>query len=85
MSAKIEDYSLSDVISKLRKERDVLKTCRPYGGYDERIEFTQIIIKYLIELQKYREQEQEEECHRQVMEEMTIQQLMEQEPELFEV
>lgn len=27
----------------------------------------------------------EEEWHRQVMEEMTIQQLMEQEPELFEV
>lgn len=80
---KIEDYSLSDVISKLRKERDVLKTCRPYGGYDERIEFTQIIIKYLMELQKYKEQE--EEWHRQVMEEMTIQQLMEQEPELFEV
>ena len=31
------------------------------------------------------ERHQEEEWHRQVMEEMTIQQLMEQEPELFEV
>ena len=43
-----------------------------------------MIIKYLMELQRYREQEQEE-WHRQVMEEMTTQQLMEQEPELFEV
>ena len=31
------------------------------------------------------ERDAEEEWHRQVMEEMTIQQLMEQEPELFEV
>lgn len=81
---KIEYYSLSDVISILRKRCAILQSCQPYD-YHERIEFNQIIIKYLMELQKYREQKQEEEWHRQVMEEMTIQQLMEQEPELFEV
>lgn len=80
---KIEDYPLSGVILKLRTECEVLKNCQPYDGYLERIRFKQVIIKYLMELQKYREQEQEE-WHRQVMEEMTTQQLMEQEPELFE-
>lgn len=79
---KIEDYPLSGVILKLRTECEVLKNCRPYDGYQERIKFNQVIIDYLMELQKYREQE---EWHRQVMEEMTTQQLMEQEPELFEV
>lgn len=82
---KIEDYPLSGVILKLRTECEVLKNCQPYDGHLERIRFKQVIIKYLMELQKYREQEQEEEWHRQVMEEMTTQQLMEQEPELFEV
>lgn len=81
---KIEDYPLSGVILKLRTECEVLKNCQPYDGYLERIRFKQVIIKYLMELQRYREQEQEE-WHRQVMEEMTTQQLMEQEPELFEV
>ena len=81
---KIEDYPLSGVILKLRRECEVLKNCQPYDGYLERIRFKQVIIKYLMELQRYREQEQEE-WHRQVMEEMTTQQLMEQEPELFEV
>lgn len=81
-----EDYSLSGVILKLRTESEVLKNCQPYDGYQERIKFNQVIIKHLMELQKYREQEEkEEEWHRQVMEEMTMQQLMEQEPELFEV
>lgn len=82
MSKKIEDYPLSGVILKLRTECKVLQNCRPYDGYQRRIKLNQAIIKYLRELQKYREQE---EWHRQVMEEMTIQQLMEQEPELFEV
>lgn len=88
MSEKIDcsfkDYSLSDVISILKTRCKLLQNCQPYD-YRERIEFNQVIIKYLMELQKYREQEQEEEWHRQVMEEMTIQQLMEQEPELYEV
>ena len=84
MSKKIEDCSLSDVISILKTRCKLLQKCQPYD-YQKRIEFNQIIIKYLMELQKYREQEQKEEWHRQVMEEMTIQQLMEQEPELFEV
>lgn len=81
---KIEDYPLSGVILKLRTECEVLKNCYP-TDYQDRIKFKQVIIKYLMELQKYREQEQEEEWHRQVMEEMTVQQLMEQEPELYEV
>lgn len=84
MANKIEDYPLSGVILKLRTEIEVLKNCQP-TDYHERIKFKQVILKYLMELQKYREQEQEEEWHRQVMEEMTMQQLMEQEPELFEV
>lgn len=56
MSKKIEDYPLSGVILKLRTECKVLKTCRPYGGYQKRIEFNQAIIKYLIELQRYKKQ-----------------------------
>lgn len=84
MANKIEDYPLSGVILKLRTEIEVLKNCQS-TDYHERIKFKQVILKYLMELQKYREQEQEEEWHRQVMEEMTTQQLMEQEPELFEV
>lgn len=82
MPKKIEDYPLSGVILKLRTEIEVLKNCQP-TDYHERIKFKQVILKYLMELQKYKEQE--EEWHRQVMEEMTTQQLMEQEPELFEV
>lgn len=76
MANKIEDYPLSGVILKLRTEIEVLKNCQP-TDYHERIKFKQVILKYLMELQKYREQEQEEEWHRQVMEEMTMQQLME--------
>lgn len=39
----------------------------------------------LYDVELVSEKDNEEEWHRQVMEEMTIQQLMEQEPELFEV
>lgn len=55
MSEKIdlEDYSLSDVISILKTRCKILQSCQP-TDYHERIEFAQIILKYLMELQKYR-------------------------------
>ena len=71
IDCSFEDCSLSDVISILKTRCRILQNCQPYD-YRERIDFNQVIIKYLMELQKYREQEQEKERDRQLMEEVMM-------------
>ena len=58
IDCSFEDCSLSDVISILKLRCKILQNCQPYD-YHERIEFNQVIIKYLMELQKYRLGEKE--------------------------
>ena len=72
-----EDLSMDEYENYLDYE---LKEATIHIGFNE---MAGRMVWYEIELVS--EKDNEEEWHRQVMEEMTIQQLMEQEPELFEV
>lgn len=58
IDCSFKDCSLSDVISILKIRCKLLQKCQPID-YRERIEFNQVIIKYLMELQKYRLGEKE--------------------------